>query len=152
MSQAQKRIQKELKYFNEEDHDENFTAGPDDESDLFKWTATFPGPEGSPYEGGTFSLRIEFPKDFPFKPPKVESNIKVYHPNFKQDTGSICLDILKDQWSPEIKVIDILIAIQNLLINPNCDHPLEKEVAKQYMEDRATFDKTAKEWTEQYAN
>ena len=151
MAQAQKRIEKELKFFNEEEHDEAFTAGPVDESDLFKWEASFPGPEESPYEGGTFQLSIEFPKDYPFKAPTVLSKTKVYHPNFKQDTGSICLDILKDQWSPEIKVIDILRAIQNLLINPNCDHPLEKEVAKQYLEDKAAFDATAKQWTEQHA-
>ena len=151
MAQAQKRIEKELKFFNEKEEDDGFTAGPEDESDLFKWTASYQGPEGSPYEGGTFNLSIEFPKDFPFKAPTVLSTTKVYHPNFKQDTGSICLDILKDQWSPDIKVIDILRAIQNLLINPNCDHPLEKEVAKQCLEDKTTYEATAKEWTEKYA-
>ena len=149
MSQALKRIQKELTEFNKEPP-EGFTAGPVDDSDMFKWEASITGPEDSPYEGGTFNLAIEFPKDFPFKPPKVEFTTKVYHPNVKS-TGSICLDILKDAWSPEISVTKILIAIQNLLINPNIDHPLEPDIANQYKADKNAYDATAKEWTEKYA-
>ena len=63
MAQALKRIEKELKYFNGDDCEEGYTAGPVDESDMFHWTASFPGTENSPYEGGTFQLKIEFPKD-----------------------------------------------------------------------------------------
>ena len=150
MAQALKRIQKELTEFNKEEP-EGFTAGPVDDSDMFKWEASLVGPENSPYEGGTFQLSMEFPKDFPFKPPKVEFTTKVYHPNVKS-TGTICLDILKDQWSPDISVTKILMAIQNLLINPNIDHPLEPEIAKQYTDDRAKYDATAKEWTKEYAS
>ena len=150
MEQALKRIEKELKKFNEEEP-EGLTAGPPDDSDMFKWDASLTGPENSPYEGGTFNLSIEFPKDYPFKPPKVEFTTKVYHPNVKS-TGTICLDILKDAWSPDISVSQILIAIQNLLINPNIDHPLEPEIAKQYTENKAAYEETAKEWTEKYAS
>ena len=151
MAQALKRIEKELKYFNGDDCEENYTAGPKDESDMFHWTATFQGPENSPYEGGTFEVQIEFPKDYPFKPPKVEFVTKVYHPNVKKDTGSICLDLLKDAWSPDTKLIDIFKAIQTLLVVPNIDHPLEPDTAKLYTEDRAKYDETAKDWTEKYA-
>ena len=150
MAQALKRIEKELKKFNEEEP-EGLTAGPPDDSDMFKWDASLTGPENSPFEGGTFNLSIEFPKDYPFKPPKVEFTTKVYHPNVKS-TGTICLDILKDAWSPDISVSQILIAIQNLLINPNIDHPLEPEIAKQYTENKAAYEQTAKEWTEKYAS
>ena len=149
MAQALKRIEKELKKFNEEEP-EGLTAGPPDDSDMFKWDASLTGPENSPYEGGTFNLSIEFPKDYPFKPPKVEFTTKVYHPNVKS-TGTICLDILKDAWSPDISVSKILLAIQNLLINPNIDHPLEPEIANLYKSDKAAYDNNAKEWTEKYA-
>ena len=149
MAQDLKRIQKELTEFNN-DPPEGFSAGPVDDSDMFKWEACITGPEESPYEGGNFQLSIEFPKDFPFKPPKVEFTTKVYHPNVKS-TGTICLDILKDAWSPDITVSKILLAIQNLLINPNIDHPLEPEIAELYKKDKAAYDKKAKEWTEKYA-
>ena len=149
MAQALKRIQKELTEFNKEPP-EGFSAGPIDDSDMFKWEASITGPEESPFEGGTFQLSIEFPKDFPFKPPKVEFTTKVYHPNVK-NTGTICLDILKDAWSPDITVSKILLAIQNLLINPNIDHPLEPEIAELYKKDLDAYKAKAKEWTEKYA-
>ena len=151
MTQAIKRIEKELKYFNGEECEEGFTAGPDDESDMFKWTATFQGPENTPYEGGTFTLEIEFPKDYPFKPPKVISKTKVYHPSFKRSDGSICLDVLKDQWSPEVKLIDIFKAIKTLMELPNLEHFLEPDIATQLKENKEEFEKTAREWTEKYA-
>ena len=63
MNQALKRIEKELKYFNGDDVEENYSAGPDDESDMYKWTGSFPGPDETPYEGHCFTVSIEFPKD-----------------------------------------------------------------------------------------
>ena len=147
---AMKRIKKELEDFNK-DPPEGCSAGPIDDNDMFNWQAAFPGPENSPYEGGNFTLKMQFPKDFPFKPPKVEFETKVYHPNVKSATGAICLGILKDDWSPQITVPKILMSISTLLTDPNVDHPLEEEVAKQYKENRDLYNKTAKEWTEKYA-
>ena len=150
MASALKRIKKELEEINKAELEEGYSAGPKDDSDIFKWVATIPGPEKSPYEGGVFNLSVEFPKDFPFKPPKVEFITKVYHPNVNSN-GTICLDILKDAWSPDITISKVLMAINNLLIDPNIEHPLEEKIAKQYKENKVAFDQTAKEWTEKYA-
>jgi ubiquitin-protein ligase len=57
----------------------------------------------SPYAGGVFFLKIKFPTDYPFKPPKVNFETKIYHPNINGD-GAICLDILRDQWSPALTI------------------------------------------------
>jgi len=57
----------------------------------------------SPYSGGVFFLSITFPTDYPFKPPKVSFSTKIYHPNINAN-GSICLDILRDQWSPALTI------------------------------------------------
>lgn len=57
----------------------------------------------SPYAGGVFFLSISFPTDYPFKPPKVSFTTKIYHPNINAN-GSICLDILRDQWSPALTI------------------------------------------------
>ena len=151
MSQAVKRLQKEIKKFNEEEN-EGLSAGPKDDSDLFKWEASLQGPEGSPFEGGTFKLELEFPKDYPFKPPKAVLKTMIYHPNVNNSTHSICLGILKDDWNPNISVSQILITIQDLLKNPAADHPLDKDVTKVYLENKELYEKTAKEWTEKYAN
>jgi hypothetical protein len=57
----------------------------------------------SPYFGGVFFLEIHFPTDYPFKPPKVNFKTRIYHPNINSN-GSICLDILRDQWSPALTI------------------------------------------------
>lgn len=61
------------------------------------------GPSDSPYSGGVFFLAIHFPTDYPFKAPKVNFTTRIYHPNINSN-GSICLDILRDQWSPALTI------------------------------------------------
>ncbi|PIO30534.1 hypothetical protein AB205_0007110, partial [Aquarana catesbeiana] len=99
------------------------SAGPVGD-DMFHWQATIMGPVSmgfyvynslvlrtdgnhfnpdSPYQGGVFFLTIQFPTDYPFKPPKVAFTTKIYHPNINSN-GSICLDILRSQWSPALTV------------------------------------------------
>ena len=72
--------------------------------DLTKFDILFWHFQGdSPYAGGVFFLSIVFPTDYPFKPPKVSFTTKIYHPNINAN-GSICLDILRDQWSPALTI------------------------------------------------
>lgn len=66
----------------------------------FHLVGTFPGPEGSPYEKGIFDIDIQIPDGYPFKPLVMKFITKVYHPNISSASGWICLDILKDAWSP----------------------------------------------------
>uniref|UniRef100_A0A8R7R6F1 UBC core domain-containing protein n=1 Tax=Triticum urartu TaxID=4572 RepID=A0A8R7R6F1_TRIUA len=98
---ASKRILKELKDL-QRDPPTSCSAGPVAE-DMFHWQATIMGPSESPYAGGVFLVTIHFPPDYPFKPPKVAFKTKVFHPNINSN-GSICLDILKEQWSPALTV------------------------------------------------
>uniref|UniRef100_A0A671TA82 Ubiquitin-conjugating enzyme E2 D4 n=1 Tax=Sinocyclocheilus anshuiensis TaxID=1608454 RepID=A0A671TA82_9TELE len=92
-------------------------------------------PLRSPYQGGVFFLTIHFPTDYPFKPPKVAFTTKIYHPNINSN-GSICLDILRSQWSPALTVSKVLLSICSLLCDPNPDDPLVPEIAHTYKADR----------------
>ena len=95
-------------------------------------------------------LNIEFPNDYPFKPPKILFTTKVYHPNIK-GTGEICLDILKDQWAPSHTIATVLVSLTALFVEPNVNDPLEPEIANIFTTDRAKFDETAREWTKKFA-
>ena len=79
---------------------------------MFNWQATIMGPKESAYEGGVFFLNIAFPSDYPFKPPKLHFSTKIYHCNISSN-GSICLDILKDQWSPALTICKVLLSISS---------------------------------------
>ena len=125
------------------------SAGPDDEDNMYIWQGSITGPEDSPYAGGVFFLKIEFPGDYPFKPPKVQFTTKIYHPNINSN-GSICLDILKDQWSPALTISKVLLSISSLLTDPNPDDPLVPEIASLYKSDIEAYNEKAKEWTNTY--
>jgi len=129
---------------------ENISAGPIGD-DMFHWRAVIIGPKDSPYEDGVFQLKIDIPPDYPFKPPHVQFENNVYHPNISSQ-GSICLDILKSTWSPALKLSKVLLSIVSLLTDPNPDSPLSSEAAMLYKSDRNKYNKTAREWTKKYAS
>jgi len=146
---ALKRISKELHDLQREPP-ANVSAGPVQQSDMFNWQATILGPSDSPYQSGVFFLSINFPTDYPFKPPKISFTTKIYHPNINSN-GSICLDILRSNWSPALTISKVLLSICSLLCDPNPDDPLVPEIARQYKQDREGYNTTARQWTQKYA-
>ncbi len=103
------------------------------------------------YQGGTFKIDIEIPPEYPFKPPKMKFDTKIWHPNISSQTGVICLDILKNEWTPALTIRTALISLQALLCAPEPDDPQDAEVAKQYKGDKRVFEQTAALWTQNYA-
>ncbi|RDB27811.1 Ubiquitin-conjugating enzyme E2 [Hypsizygus marmoreus] len=148
LQMALKRINKELIDLGR-DPPSSCSAGPTGDN-MFQWQATIMGPGDSPYAGGVFFLSISFPTDYPFKPPKVSFTTKIYHPNINAN-GSICLDILRDQWSPALTISKVLLSICSMLTDPNPDDPLVPDIAHLYKTDRTRYEATAREWTRKYA-
>jgi len=143
------RINKELNEF-KIDPPSNCSAGPVND-DLYKWEATIIGPEKTPYEGGVFKLEINFPNNYPFKPPKIKFITRIFHPNINR-YGNICLDILDKQWSPALTINKVLLSISSLLSDPNADDPLDVRAAQLYNENREEFNQTARTYTLQNAS
>ncbi|CAL9731345.1 ubiquitin-conjugating enzyme E2 1 [Monosporozyma unispora] len=146
-----KRIMKELQAVRD-DPAANIELYFVSESDIHHLKGTFLGPPGTPYENGKFIVDIEVPMEYPFKAPKMKFDTKVYHPNISSVTGAICLDILKDAWSPVITLKSALISLQALLQSPEPNDPQDAEVARHYLKDKESFNKTAKLWTKLYAS
>lgn len=149
---ALRRVQKELKEILTTTNDSQnliYSVSPTDQN-ILKWSGYIFGPVNSPYQGGIFRLEIEFPSNYPFKPPKIYFKTKLYHPNISE-SGSICLDILKNMWSPALSISKVLLSISSLLTDPNPNDPLSSDVAFVYKSNRKLFDQTAREWTAQYA-
>lgn len=143
MPPNQKRLMKELQEM-VNDPPAGCSAGPLNKDDMTKWTAMIKGPVGTPYEEGNFHLEIEFPSDYPFKPPQIKFITKIFHPNIGTD-GNVCLDILKKEWSPILTISKVLLSISSLLGDPNPSDPLNAEAAKCLKEDKALYEKKVKD-------
>lgn len=112
---------------------------------------TLMGPDSTPYNGGTFIIDIVIPEGYPFEPPKMKFVTKIWHPNVSSQTGAICLDILKDQWSPALTIKTAMLSLQALLCTPEPNDPQDAEVANMYKTNQEEFQQTARFWTEMYA-
>jgi len=146
-----KRLNRELKDI-KKGCPPGITAKPVKEDDLFKWVATIEGPEGTPYEGGTFHLEITFPKDYPFKPPKVYFKTKIYHPNVSSNNGAICLSVLStSEYSPALSLTKLLLSISSFMMDVNANDPMNGEAGQLYLKDRKKYDDTVRAWTKKYA-
>ncbi|XP_072589789.1 ubiquitin-conjugating enzyme E2 N-like [Vulpes vulpes] len=121
-----------------------------DESDARYFHVVTAGHQDSPFEGGTFKLEVFLPEEYPVAAPKVRFMTKIYHPNVGK-LGKICLDILKDKWSPALQVRTVLLSIQALLSVPNPDDPLANDVAEQWKTSKAQAIETARARTRLYA-
>ena len=147
---SRKRIQKELEDFNK-DPPNNCRIIQRDEEDIYNLLVIIIGPEFTPYENGIFYLNYVYPIDYPFKPPHITFETKIYHPNINSK-GSISLDILQDQWSPALTLGKIILSVCSLLGEPNADDPLDLEIAKLYKSNKYEYYKKAREYSEKYAD
>ena len=117
---------------------------------MYEWIATIKGPLNSPYAGGLFNLQINFPDNYPFTAPQILFKTPIYHCNINSE-GEICLDILKEQWSPALTISKVLLSISSLLDDPNPDDPLDMDIADVYKSNRAEYYEIAKSYTMKYA-
>ena len=144
------RLKKELELINKKEFVSNISLAPRDDN-LFLWDAIIYGPEDTPYERGIFKLEIHMGDEYPLKPPFIIFTTKIYHPNIN-DKGHICLDILKDKWSPALTLSKVLLSICSLLSDPNIKDPLVPEIANQFTSSKDVYFQTAKTWTLEFAN
>ncbi|CAK7224551.1 Ubiquitin-conjugating enzyme E2 1 [Sporothrix bragantina] len=120
-------------------------------SNLMHLKGTFPGPPDTPYAGGLYTIDIQIPDTYPFKPPAMKFDTKTWHPNVSSQTGAICLDTLSSGWSPVNTIKTALLSLRLLLICPNPQDPQDAQVARQMNEEPEFFKVVAHDWAVRYA-
>ncbi|KAL2010352.1 hypothetical protein VTN00DRAFT_6159 [Thermoascus crustaceus] len=150
-SNRARRIAKEIADIHADTHSQ-ITAEPvGGGDDLTHLRGTFRGPPGTPYENGTYKIDIRIPPEYPFRPPVMKFETKVWHPNVSSQTGAICLDTLSTAWSPVLTIKSALLSLQSLLSTPEPKDPQDAEVANMLLRNPKEFDRVARQWAIIYA-
>ncbi|KAM0479500.1 hypothetical protein ACHAPX_004715 [Trichoderma viride] len=149
-SSRDRRVIKELQDLTEDKDNSGIHASPVNES-LTHLQGWFHGPGDTPYAGGKYYIRIMLDGQYPFKPPQMQFETKIWHPNVSSQTGAICLDILKSNWSPVQTIKTALLSIRMLLENPNPSDPQDAEVANMLLTEPDAFVVMAHDWAVRYA-
>lgn len=108
------------------------------------------GPEQTPYEGGTFKMKLVLGQDYPASPPRGFFLTKIYHPNVSSN-GDICVNTLKKDWNESVTLCHILAVIRCLLIVPFPESSLNDEAGKLFMDSYADYAERAKLMTSVHA-
>ena len=145
---AMKRLQMELK---QQINEPNYYYSIDvDEKNFMKWNILLLGPADTVFEGGAFKCQIEFPKEYPNKPPSFKFIDKLYHPNIYPD-GKVCISILhegedvygyehiSERWNPSHSVNSILMSILSMLSAPNFESPANVDASKLWRDDFSKY-------------
>ncbi|EFJ23672.1 ubiquitin-conjugating enzyme 5, E2 [Selaginella moellendorffii] len=117
-----------------------------------EFNVEFHGPRDSPYQTGTWKVRVELPEAYPYKSPSIGFVNRIFHPNVDEMSGSVCLDVINQTWSPMFDLINVFeVFLPQLLLYPNPTDPLNGEAAALMMRDRDRYDQKVKEYCERYA-
>lgn len=121
-----------------------------DDANILSWKGMIV-PESAPYNKGAFKIEINFPAEYPFKPPKITFVTKIYHPNI-DEKGQVCLPIIStDNWKPATKTDQVIQSLIALVNDPEPEHPLRADLAEEFTKDKKKFMKNAEEFTKKNA-
>eukprot|EP00244_Chara_vulgaris_P008836 TRINITY_DN3583_c0_g7_i1.p2 TRINITY_DN3583_c0_g7~~TRINITY_DN3583_c0_g7_i1.p2 ORF type:complete len:179 (-),score=33.73 TRINITY_DN3583_c0_g7_i1:333-869(-) len=112
----------------------------------------FHGPKESPYESGTWKIHVELPEAYPYKSPSIGFVNRIFHPNVDEMSGSVCLDVINQTWSPMFDLINVFeVFLPQLLLYPNPSDPLNGEAAALLMREPEHYNNKVREYCEKYA-
>ncbi|KAK0258050.1 ubiquitin-conjugating enzyme E2 H [Friedmanniomyces endolithicus] len=112
----------------------------------------FKGPDETPFTGGLWKIHVELPDQYPYKSPSIGFVNRIFHPNIDELSGSVCLDVINQTWSPMYDMVNIFeVFLPQLLRYPNPTDPLNGEAAALMMRDAKSYEAKVKEYIAKYA-
>lgn len=112
----------------------------------------FNAPRDTPFEGGAFRVHVELPEQYPYASPSIGFANKIFHPNIDERSGSVCLDVINQTWTPIYSLVNIFeVFLPQLLTYPNPTDPLNSDAAALLMRDKAQYEGKVREYVQLYA-
>ncbi|KAI7831002.1 ubiquitin-conjugating enzyme/RWD-like protein [Kickxella alabastrina] len=148
MSSPRRRIETDVMKLLMSDYDVKLVN--DNMQEFYVW---FHGPADTPFSGGLWKIHVELPEQYPYKSPSIGFTNKIFHPNIDELSGSVCLDVINQTWSPMFDLLNIFETfLPQLLRYPNPTDPLNGEAAALLMRDSTGYDAKVKEYVIRFAS
>jgi len=147
MSSSKRRIETDVMKMLMSDHEVHLVN-----DNLHEFYVRFYGPEETPFAGGVWKIHVELPEQYPFKSPSIGFMNKIFHPNIDELSGSVCLDVINQTWSPMFDMINIFeVFLPQLLRYPNPSDPLNGEAAALLMREPKNYEAKVKDYVQRFA-
>ena len=128
--------------------DYDVTLVEDNTADMY---VIFHGPKDSPYAGGSWRVHVELPEGYPYKSPSIGFCNRIFHPNVDETSGSVCLDVINQTWSPMFDLLNVFeVFLPQLLLYPNAADPLNGEAAALALREPDRYKAKVQEYVAKY--
>ena len=136
------------------------TIGLVEEENMLKWRASLCGPKDTSYKGGIFFIELDFPDDFPKRPPSIYFLTPIYHLNINykkperqgyEPLGNVSVSFV-NRWNPLTTIREILIKLFTVFYLTNPEGPYGLERANEFKYNRTLYEEKVRYFTKKYAS